>query len=215
MTRCRCVSISASNAVSNSSLPGLCFAPSCSCIFAVISYMPSSTTDTYDVVGSRSACSSGPRQRQLRLRQLLEAAAEADEHQVGLVPEHLHERRRAGIRNRQRPHGLVGQPLHGRRRQARAAGPSGRGTSGAARSSLRAFQGRAGCAWPILYYRSVQRFMRSEGSEVLFTGHRVRLRFTNGCASRVDARTSAASQSRMSARSRRPSESPAASAAST
>ena len=73
--------------------------------------MPSSTIETYDVVGSRYVVQLGARQRQLRLRQLLEAAAEADEHQVALVPEHLHERRRARVGHRQRAHGLVGHAL--------------------------------------------------------------------------------------------------------
>ena len=77
---------------------------------------PSSTIDTYEVVGLEIVVQLGARQRELRLRELLEAAAEADEHQVGLVAEHLHERRGAGVGHRQRTRRLR-RPGAGRRRR--------------------------------------------------------------------------------------------------
>ena len=56
-------------------------------ICAVISYIPSSTIETKEVVGSRKARQAEPGDRQLRRLQLLEAAAQVDEHEVALVAE--------------------------------------------------------------------------------------------------------------------------------
>ncbi len=58
----------------------------------------------------------GTRQRELRFRQRLEAAAEADEQQIALMSQHLHGRRSARVWNGQRTVGIVGHPLNVSRR---------------------------------------------------------------------------------------------------
>ena len=147
ITRCRCVSISASNARSNSSLPGLCFAPSCSWIFA--GHLVHPELDDRHVRGRRleiaaaARCATtraapAPAARSLRRKQ--------DEHQVAPCA-------RASARRPSRPrrappaHASLRLPgAAGRTDWRRAGDPSARGTSGAGRSSLRVFRERTGCA---------------------------------------------------------------------
>ena len=121
MTRCRCVSISASKACSNSSLPGLSFAPSCSWILR--GHLVHAELDDRDVRRGRlevrraarcataraapAPAASKPRRKQMTIRSALcpsictNAVAPASG--------------TASARNR-----LVGQSLHDRPRRRRA-----------------------------------------------------------------------------------------------
>jgi hypothetical protein len=66
----------------------------------------------------------GPRQRQLRVRELFETTAETDEHQVRFVPQHLHGGRRSGIGHRQRTQCFIRHALQIRRSGAAQAFPA-------------------------------------------------------------------------------------------
>ena len=155
-TRVRCSSISASKALLELLAAGRRGprSPSRRWMSAVISYMPSSTTETKEVVGSRKGARPSRATAVCACLQLLEAAAEVHQHQVALVAEHRgHDGRALGaaLHAGERLRGLRGARGAVGRRAARASRSSAGGTSGAGRSSPRASPGLWDRAWDTLY----------------------------------------------------------------